>query len=138
MPKIPYYKKALSTLENAAELISSSSIEDNYYSDIKKVKAGGKKIYKCIDKSARLYIELTGAEISKRADNREITSHLGKIDMHTYYVYDDLHTFFYVLVYSRGYNNSKRIKESIKIAKKFIKLLKPLEKSYKQHKSDAI
>ncbi|NBX79024.1 MAG: hypothetical protein EBQ94_01370 [Flavobacteriales bacterium] len=76
--------------------------------------------------------------MTKKADDREITSQLGKIDMHTYYVYDDLHTFFYVLVYSRGYNNSKRIKDSIKIAKKFIKLLKPLEKSYKKHKSDAI
>jgi hypothetical protein len=138
MPKIPYYQEALSTLENAAELISSSLIDENYYTDIKKVKAVGKTIYKCIEKSARLYIELKGGEISKKADDREITSQLGKIDMHTYYVYNEIHTFFFVLVYSRGYNNSKRIKESIKTAKKFIKLLKPLEKTYKQHKSDAI
>jgi len=81
-----------------------------------------------------LYIELKGSEISKKAENREITSHLGKIDMHTYYVYNEIHTFFFVLVYSRGYNYSKRIKESIKITKKFIKLLKPFEKSYKQNK----
>jgi hypothetical protein len=115
MPKIPYYQKALSTLENAAELISSSPIDEIYYTDIKKVKAGGKTIYKCIEKSARLYIELKGGEISKKADDREISSHLGKIDMHTYYVYNEIHTFFFVLVYSRGYNNSKRIKESIKL-----------------------
>ena len=76
-----------------------------------------------------MYIELKGGEISKRAEDREITSHLGKIDMHAYYVYNDLHTFFFVLVYSRGYNNSKRIKESIKTAKKFIKLLKPSKKA---------
>lgn len=128
MPKTPYYQEALSTLENAAELISSFPIDENYYTDIKKVKAVGKTIYKCIEKSARLYIELKGGEISKRAEDREITSHLGKIDMHTYYVYNEIHTFFFVLVYSRGYNNSKRIKESIKTAKKFIKLLKPFEK----------
>ena len=128
MPKPPYYQKTLSTLENAAELISSSPIDEIYYTDIKKVKAGGKTIYKCIEKSARLFIELKGSEISKKAQNREITSHLGKIDMHTYYVYDDLHTFFFVLVYSRVYNNSKSIKESIEATKKFIKLLKPFEK----------
>ena len=75
-----------------------------------------------------MYIELKGGEISKKADDCEISSHLGKIDMHAYYVYDDLHTFFYVLVYSRGYNNSKSIKESIEATKKFIKLLKPFEK----------
>ena len=138
MPKIPYYQEALSILENATELISSSPIDEIYYTDIKKVKTVGKTIYKCIEKSARLYIELKGGEISKKADDREITSQLGKIDMHTYYVYNEIHTFFFVLVYSRGYNNSKRIKESIKTAKKFIKLLKPLEKTYKQHKSDAI
>jgi hypothetical protein len=72
--------------------------------------------------------KLKGGEISKKADDREISSHLGKIDMHTYYVYDDLHTFFFVLVYSRVYNNSKSIKESIEATKKFIKLLKPFEK----------
>ena len=128
MPKLSYYQEALSTLENAAELISSLPTDENYYTDIKKVKVVGKTIYKCIEKSARLYIELKGGEISKRAEDSEITSHLGKIDMHAYYMYNDLHIFFYVLVYSRGYNNSKRIKESIKTAKKFIKLLKPFEK----------
>jgi hypothetical protein len=131
MPKTPYNEEALSTLENAAELISSSPIDEIYYTDIKKVKTVGKTIYKCIEKSARLYIELKGGEISKKADDREISSHLGKIDMHAYYVYNDLHTFFFVLVYSRGYNNSKRIKELIKIAQKFIKLLKPFEKKSK-------
>jgi hypothetical protein len=134
MPKTPYYEEALSTLENAAELISSSPIDEIYYTDIKKVKAVGKTINKCIEKSARLYIELKGSEISKKADDREITSHLGKIDMHTYHVYNEIHTFFFVLVYSRGYNNSKRIKESIKTTKKFIKLLKPFVKSYKHNK----
>jgi hypothetical protein len=134
MPKTSYYEEALSTLENAAELISSSPIDEIYYTDIKKVKAVGKTIYKCIEKSARLYIELKGGEISKKAYDSEITSHLGKIDMHTYHVYNEIHTFFFVLVYSRGYNNSKRIKESIKLAKKFIKLLKPFENSYKHNK----
>jgi hypothetical protein len=134
MPKPHYYQEALSTLENAAELISSSPINENYYTDIKKVKAVGKTIGNCIEKSARLYIELKGGEIFKKADDREISSHLGKIDMHTYHVYNEIHTFFFVLVYSRGYNNSKRIKESIKLAKKFIKLLKPFENSYKHNK----
>ncbi|NBR13171.1 MAG: hypothetical protein EBU01_01170 [Crocinitomicaceae bacterium] len=68
MPKIPYYQKALSTLENAAELISSSPIDEIYYTDIKKVKAVGKTIYQCIEKSARLYIELKGGEISKKSN----------------------------------------------------------------------
>jgi hypothetical protein len=54
MPKTPYYEEALSTLENAAELISSSPINENYYTDIKKVKAVGKTIGNCIEKSARL------------------------------------------------------------------------------------
>jgi hypothetical protein len=54
MPKPPYYQKTLSTLENAAELISSSPIDEIYYTDIKKVKTVGKTIYKCIEKSARL------------------------------------------------------------------------------------
>jgi hypothetical protein len=42
------------------------------------------------------------------------------------YLYNDLRNFFYV--YAHGYNNSKRIMESIKATKKFIKLLKPFEK----------
>ncbi len=54
MPKTPYNEEALSTLENAAELISSSPIDEIYYTDIKKVKAVGKTIYQCIEKSARL------------------------------------------------------------------------------------
>jgi hypothetical protein len=54
MPKTPYNQEALSTLENAAELISSSPINENYYTDVKKVKTVGKTIYKCIEKSARL------------------------------------------------------------------------------------
>jgi hypothetical protein len=54
MPKTPYYQEALSTLENAAELISSSPIDEIYYTDIKKVKAVGKTIGNCIEKSARL------------------------------------------------------------------------------------
>jgi hypothetical protein len=135
---LSYYKKTMAVVEKGSELISSSPIKDNYFTDSKKVKAGAKIIYKCIEKSAKVYIELNGGKISKKAKESEITSQLAKIDMHAYNLYNDLHTFFYVLVYSRGYNNSKRIKDSIKIAKKFIKLLKPLEKSYKQHKSDAI
>ena len=54
MPKIPYYQEALSTLENATELISSFPIDEIYYTDIKKVKAVGKTIGNCIEKSARL------------------------------------------------------------------------------------
>ena len=44
MPKIPYHQEALSTLENAAELISLSPIDEIYYTDIKKVKDAGKAI----------------------------------------------------------------------------------------------
>ncbi len=54
MPKPHYYQEALSTLENAAELISSSPIDEIYYTDIKKVKAVGKTIGNCLEKFQKI------------------------------------------------------------------------------------
>jgi hypothetical protein len=54
MPKIPYYQEALSTLENATELISSFPIDEIYYIDIKKVKAVGKTIGNCLEKFQKI------------------------------------------------------------------------------------
>ena len=135
---LSYYKKTMAVVEKGSEVISSSPIKDNYFTVSKKVKAGAKIIYKCIEKSAKVYIELNGGKISKKAKESEITSQLAKIDMHAYYLYNDVYTFLYIGVYLNRIRRSKSIKRSIKTAKKFVKLLKPSKKSVKHDKSGAI
>jgi hypothetical protein len=45
-------------------------------------------------------------------------------------MFNDLYSYFHIAVYYNGNSDSRKIKESIVVAKKFISLLKPFDKPH--------
>lgn len=130
MDKLTYYQEAMRYIEYAQEQFASSPMDKNYYTDLKLVKSAGGKIYTGIEKAAKWYIELMGGNIAKNAKEPEITKCLAEIDRTALNMFNDLYSYFHIAVYYNGNNDSKKIKDSIAIAKKFIALLKQFDKPH--------
>lgn len=135
MTKITYYEEAMRYIEYAKEQLEASPMDKNYYTDIKLVKSVGENIYTGIEKSAKHYINLMGGKIAKNAKEPDITKSLAKINNSALNMFNDLYSYFQIAVYFNGNNDSKKIKESILVAKKFISLLKPFDEPHKYKKS---
>lgn len=131
MKKLTYYEEAMQYVEYAQEQFASSPKEKNYYTDLELVKAGGGTIYAGIEKSAKWYITLMGGTIANNAKEPEITKGLSKINTSALNMFNDLYSYFHIAVYHNGNNDSKKIKDSIMVAKKFIGLLKQFDKPHK-------
>ena len=134
MKKLTYYEEAMRYVEYAQEQFALSPMEKNYYTDLKFVKAGGGTIYAGIEKAAKWYIVLMGGTIAKNAKESEITKGLSKINKTALNMFNDLYSYFHIAVYYNGNNDSKKIKDSIMVAKKFISLLKQFDKPHQYKK----
>lgn len=134
MKKLTYYEEAMRYVEYAQEQFSLSPKEKNYYTDLKYVKSGGGTIYAGIEKAAKWYIVLMGGTIAKNAKEPEITKGLSKINKTALNMFNDMYSYFHIAVYYNGNNDSKKIKDSIIVAKKFISLLKQFDQPHQYKK----
>lgn len=130
MGKLTYYQEAMRYVECAQEQFASSPMDKNYYTDIKLVKSAGGTIYAGIEKAAKWYIVLMGGKIANNAKEPEITKCLAKINRTAVNMFNDMYSYFHIAVYCNGNNDSKKIKASIIVAKKFIALLKQYDKPH--------
>lgn len=138
MKKLTYYEEAMRYINYAKEQLGKSPLERGYYSDIKYVKSAGGTIYAGIEKAAKWYILLMGGKIDKTAKEPEITRQLSKINKTALNQFNDIYSYFHISVYYNGNNDSKKIKDTIAIAKKFIELLKPFNQEHQYKRGGKI
>ncbi|GAB4424809.1 MAG: hypothetical protein OHK0032_19140 [Thermodesulfovibrionales bacterium] len=123
-------KEALRYLNNAKEILKKAPIEDNKYADVKYVQEACSTAYLAVLKAIDEYLLLKGLskkELPKSADayrkalQRYLAVHNGKLLKEFEYLYDELH----IAGYYRGLlHDVSIVKDALNAARAFIEKIK--------------